>query len=125
MRGFPDSSVGKESACNAGDLRLIPGLGRSAGEGIGYPFQYSGLENSRDYRVQGVTERELDTTEQLSLSHGMRIGVCPRVRPEGKLRWFANPLDGVVCRGHTQYPAFVPDTLFLFQALQNYGSWVS
>ena len=39
--GFLDSSVGKESACNAGDLDLIPGSGRSAGEGIGYPFQYS------------------------------------------------------------------------------------
>jgi len=39
--GFPDSSVGKESACNAGDPCLIPGLGRSAGEGIGYPLQYS------------------------------------------------------------------------------------
>ena len=39
--GFPDSSVGKESACNAGDLSSIPGLGRSAGEGIGYPLQYS------------------------------------------------------------------------------------
>ena len=39
--GFPDSSVGKESACNTGDLSLIPGLGRSAGEGIGYPLQYS------------------------------------------------------------------------------------
>ena len=37
----PDSSVGKESACNAGDLSLIPGSGRSAGEGIGYPLQYS------------------------------------------------------------------------------------
>ena len=36
-----DSSVGKESACNAGDPGLIPGLGRSAGEGIGYPLQYS------------------------------------------------------------------------------------
>ena len=41
MLGFPDSSVGKESACNAGDPSLIPGLGRSAGEGIGYPLQYS------------------------------------------------------------------------------------
>ena len=40
--GFPDSSVGKESPCNAGDPGSIPGLGRSAGEGIGYPFQYSG-----------------------------------------------------------------------------------
>ena len=39
--GFPDSSVGKESACNAGDPGSIPGSGRSAGEGIGYPLQYS------------------------------------------------------------------------------------
>ena len=39
--GFPDSSVGKESTCNAGDPGLIPGLGRSAGEGISYPLQYS------------------------------------------------------------------------------------
>ena len=38
---FPDSSVGKESACNAGDPRSIPGSGRSTGEGIGYPLQYS------------------------------------------------------------------------------------
>ena len=40
-KGFPDSSVGKESACNAGDPGSIPGSGRSAGEGIGYPPQYS------------------------------------------------------------------------------------
>ena len=39
--GFPDNSVGKESACNAGDLGSIPGLGRSPGEGIDYPLQYS------------------------------------------------------------------------------------
>ena len=39
--GFPDSSVGKESVCNAGDSGLIPGSGRSPGEGIGYPLQYS------------------------------------------------------------------------------------
>ena len=39
--GFPDSSVGKESACNAGDPGSIPGLGRSTGEGIGYPLQHS------------------------------------------------------------------------------------
>jgi len=44
--GFPDSSVGKESACNAGDPGSIPGFGRSPGEGKGYPLQYSGLENS-------------------------------------------------------------------------------
>ena len=39
--GFPDSSVGKESTCNAGDPSLIPGSGRSAGQGIGYLLQYS------------------------------------------------------------------------------------
>ena len=41
VRGFPCGSVGKESTCNAGDPSLIPGLGKSAGEGIGYPLQYS------------------------------------------------------------------------------------
>ena len=40
IMGFPDSSVGKESACNAGDPGLIAGLGRSSGEGLGYPLQY-------------------------------------------------------------------------------------
>ena len=39
--GFPGSSVGKESACNAGDPGVIPGLGKSPGEGMGYPLQYS------------------------------------------------------------------------------------
>ena len=41
--GFPNSSVGKVSACNAEDLGLIPGMGRSPAEGKGYPLQYSGL----------------------------------------------------------------------------------
>ena len=45
-QGFPDSSVGKESTCNVGDLGSIPGLGRSPAEGKGYLLQYSGLENS-------------------------------------------------------------------------------
>ena len=44
-KGFPCGSAGKESACSEGDLGLIPGLGRSPGEGKGYPLQYSGLEN--------------------------------------------------------------------------------
>ena len=50
---FPGGSDGKESACDAGDLGLIPGLGKSPGEGKGYPLQYSGLENSMDCIVQG------------------------------------------------------------------------
>ena len=48
--------VGKESTCNAGDLGSIPGLGRSPGEGNSYPLQYSGLENSINYIVHGVTK---------------------------------------------------------------------
>ena len=48
--------AGKESACNAGDMGSIPGLGRSPGEGKGYPLQYSGLENSMDCIVHGVTK---------------------------------------------------------------------
>ena len=100
--GFPDSSVGKESTCNAGGPNLIPGLGRSSGEGIGYPpkyswtsfvaqlvknppamqetwvwslgwedllekgkgypLQYSGLENSMDCIVRGVTKSQTRLT---------------------------------------------------------------
>ena len=54
--GFPGGSAGKESACNVGDLGSIPGLGRSPGEGKGYPLQYSGLENSMDCIVHGITK---------------------------------------------------------------------
>ena len=64
---FPSSSDGKESACkggtdskestcNVGDLGSIPELGRSPGEGNGYPLQYSGLEKSMDYIVHGVAK---------------------------------------------------------------------
>ena len=49
-------SAGKESLCKSGDLGLIPGLGRSAGEGKGYLIQYSGLENSMDCVVHGVAK---------------------------------------------------------------------
>ena len=59
--GFLGGLAGKESTCNMGDPSSIPGSGRSAGEGIGYPLQYSGLKNSRGHKVA-------DTTERLSLS---------------------------------------------------------
>ena len=55
---FPRSSVSKASACNAGDLGSIPGLGRSSGEGKGDPLQYSGLESSIDCIVHGVTKSQ-------------------------------------------------------------------
>ena len=56
--GFPDNLVGKESACIAGDLGSVPGLGRSTGEGKGYPLQYSGLENSMDCMVHEVPKSQ-------------------------------------------------------------------
>ena len=54
--GFHCDSVGKESACNVGDLSAIPGLGRCPGKGKVYPLQYSGLENSMDRIVLGSTK---------------------------------------------------------------------
>ena len=63
---FPCSSDSKKSACNAGDLGSIPGLGRSLGEENGYPLQYSCLKNSKD---RGAWDRkELDTAEGLTLT---------------------------------------------------------
>ena len=56
IMGFPDSSAGKESPCNARDLGWIPGLGRSPGDGKAYPLQYFGLENSMDRIVYGVAK---------------------------------------------------------------------
>ena len=57
MMVFPVGSAGKESACNVGDLGLIPGL-RSPGEGKGYPLQYSGQQNSMDCIVHGVAKSQ-------------------------------------------------------------------
>ena len=56
--GFPCGSAGKESTYNTGDLGLIPGLGRSPGEGDSYPLRYSGLENSIDRIAHGVTKSQ-------------------------------------------------------------------
>ena len=126
--GFPHGSVGKESTCNAGDLSLISGSGRSTGEGIGYPFQYSwaslvaqlvknppamqetwvwflgwedplekgkyyplqysGLKNSNDYSPWG--HKELDTTEQLSLS--LKFKLIPQTKFSAKLRAFSKSI---------------------------------
>ena len=58
LLGLPGGSAGKESVINAEDLGLIPGLGRSPGEGEGCPLQYSGLENSKDCTVHGVTKSQ-------------------------------------------------------------------
>ena len=64
--GFPGGSAGKQSACNAGDLGSLSGLGRPPGRGKGYPLQYSGLDNSMDFIVMG--SQRVRHTEHLSFS---------------------------------------------------------
>ena len=70
--GFPCGSACKESTCNAGDLGSIPGLGRSPGEGKGYPLQYSGLESSMDCIVHGATKSWTQLNDFHSLSLGKK-----------------------------------------------------
>ena len=93
-RGFPCGSAGKESACNAGDLGLIPGLGRSPGEGKSYPLHYSGLENSMDYIGHGVAESQTwlsdfgkEEHKQLLFSH------VTEVRPIHSNAWEKKPFN--------------------------------
>ena len=62
---FPGGSAHNDSSCNAGDLGLIPGLGRYPREGNGYPLQYSALENSMDCIVHGVTKSWMQLSEDL------------------------------------------------------------
>ena len=67
--GFPCDSAGKESTCNAGDLCSIPGLGRYPGGVKGYPFQYSGLDNSMNCIVHGITKSRTQLSNLHSLYH--------------------------------------------------------
>ena len=82
---FPCGSAGKESACNVGDLGLIPGLGRSSGEGKGYPLQYSGLKNSMDCIVMGSQRvgTQLSDFHFLSVSREGSKDGSSRVPPIG------------------------------------------
>ena len=84
--GFPCGSAGKESACNAGDLGSIPGLGRSPGEGKGYPLQYSGLENSLDCTVHGVKKSQTQLSDFhfhfLHILGSQIVSSCPGVHRE-------------------------------------------
>ena len=84
FRGFPGGSDGKETACNAGDLGSIPGLGRSPGGGHGNPLQYSCLENPHGQRsLEGYSPwgcKESDPTERLSTRVGQMVKKLPATR---------------------------------------------
>ena len=90
---FPPSSVGKESTCNVEDLGLIPGLGRSSGEGKSYSLQYSGLENSIDCIVHGVAKSQT----RLSDFHFSHLA-GPKTRETRQL------LVGTLYRGKAIHP---------------------
>ena len=84
--GFPSGSAGKETACNAGDL----GLGKSPGEGNGYPLQYSGLENSRDCIVHGVAKSQTRLSDFHPYNgkiHKLRLSPCKSAAGSAEPRW--------------------------------------
>ena len=104
--GFPYSSAGKESACNAGDLGSIPGLGGSAGEGKDYPLQYSGLENSMGYTVYAVAK----SRTQLSVTESQPINCFYKKVFSYSCIWKSkNLLYFILQNGKLdfQYPVFV------------------
>ena len=76
--GYPDGSDGKESSCKAEDLGLIPGLGRSPGEGHGHPLQHSGWENPMNRGVHGILQARI--LEWVSISFS-RESAQPRIEP--------------------------------------------
>ena len=102
-KGFPGGSDGKESACNAGDLGSVPGLGRSPGGGHGNPLQYSCLENPMDGGVRWATIHgvaESDTTEMTCHTHSIQytigtveyLSLCILDWPKSSFRFFCTIL---------------------------------
>ena len=90
--GSPCGSAGKESACDVGDLDLIPGLGRAPGEGKGYPLQYSGLENSMDCTVHGVPEgwtqlSDFHFQQSRVMKYKERVSQGPNWNPSSATYW--------------------------------------
>ena len=76
--GFPGGSDGRESACSAGDPGSVPGLGRSPGEGNGYPLQYSCLENPMDRGAWRAAVHGVAVT-QIRLSEDFHVTLSPAI----------------------------------------------
>ena len=107
----PDGSDGKESTCNAGEVGLIPGLGRSPEEGHGYPLHYFFLENPHGQRsLAGYSPwgcNESDTTEQLStaqhISHIMASTTFASGRHSVNISWMTGGMNTVLSENRVWY----------------------
>ena len=82
LGSIPCGSAGKESACNMGDLGSIPGLGRSPGEGKGYPLQDSGLENSMDCIVHGIAKSHTRLSD-FHFHYWLKLSHRPKLKERG------------------------------------------
>ena len=107
-QGFLCGSSGKEFARNAGDLDSIPGLGRSPGEGKGYPCQYSGLEKFMDCIVHGATKSQTPLSDFHFHFHSMSRLL---------LRFSINP-RGDQCGGHWQNPHLADEKVRFREVMQ-------
>ena len=112
-KGFPGGSAGKEFACNAGDLGLIPELSNSSGEEKGYPPQYSGLENSMDHIVHGVAKSRTQLSDfhfhfrelrfHMHMPHDTapsKNTIIPRVCKE--CHSLQSTFTFIICQGHCE-----------------------
>ena len=113
FEGFPCGSACKESTCNAGDLGLIPGLGRSPGEGKGFPLQCSGLENPMDCIVHGVTKRH----NWVIFTHSLKIFECGPRNVFYKLPGVSGEVNLMVIHWPT-YKIHAPDSECMNQDLR-------
>ena len=118
---FVSGTSGKESTCNAGDMGSIPGLGRSPGGGKGYPLQYSGLDNSKDCIVHGVTKSQTRQRDFHLAETGLRWGFSHMLLPFIPL--WPLPLPLVFVTGfYPDFPPTSPETLQEPQVFSHPGS---
>ena len=123
LRWFPGGSVGKEPACNVGDLGSIPGLGRSPGEGNSYPLQYSGLKNSMNCIVHRVAKSQTQLATELDRTHCEHYFVILNVLCKEALLLYDIPSNGYAiisnCYLHFANARFFIISLFLKYAEMN------
>ena len=121
-------SAGKESACNVEDLGLTPGLGRSPGEGKGYPLQYSGLENCMDCIVHGVAKSRtrLSDFHFLTVLRASQVALVVKNPPaSARDRHRSCPWVGKIPRRRAwqTFPGFLPEKSHGQRSWAGYSPW--